>query len=88
MTSLSTEHHDTDTSASDSTSTSIRGKSISRNKRVRQRTGLSNSAMYEAIKDGEFPAPIRLGARAVGWLDEEIDAWIEARIAASRQPKA
>ena len=33
---------------------------------------------------GAFPNPIRLGARAVGWIESEVDAWIREQIAASR----
>ena len=33
------------------------------------------------IRRGEFPAPIRIGARNVAWLKAEIDAWEEARCA-------
>ena len=39
-----------------------------RRPQVQQRTGLSRTTLYEYIKDGEFPAPVRLGARAVGWV--------------------
>jgi len=51
---------------------------------VSDRTGYKHSAIYEKIKAGEFPSPISLGSRAVGWLEHEIDAWIAARIVASR----
>lgn len=34
---------------------------------------------------GEFPAKVSLGPRAVGWAEDEISAWIEARIAQSRK---
>ena len=37
-----------------------------------------------APADGSFPQPIRLGARAVGWIESEVDAWIREQIAASR----
>jgi prophage regulatory protein len=57
--------------------------SILRNKQVRQRTGLSRSTLYLAIKNGTFPAPITF---SVGWLSGEIDEWINRRIAASRTP--
>lgn len=47
---------------------------------VKERTGLSRSAIYLNISKGIFPQNINLGARAVGWLESEIDAWIQARI--------
>lgn len=48
------------------------------------RTSLSRSTIYEYIAIGMFPAPITLGKRAVGWLESEVIAWIEQRIASSR----
>jgi prophage regulatory protein len=54
---------------------------ILRNKEVRRKTGLSNSSMYELISADQFPAAIALGDRSVGWVEEEIDAWITERIA-------
>ena len=49
---------------------------------VKTRVGLKRTSIYEQIKSGEFPKPYPLGARSVGWLANDIDAWIEARIAA------
>lgn len=51
---------------------------------VSHKTGKGQSTIYRDIKEGNFPSPISLGARASGWLESEIDAWIEERIAASR----
>jgi prophage regulatory protein len=53
----------------------------SRKPAVKARTGLSDSSMYEAMERGTFPKPIKIGPKAVAWLDHEIDAWLEARIA-------
>ncbi|RUX42140.1 AlpA family transcriptional regulator [Mesorhizobium sp. M4A.F.Ca.ET.050.02.1.1] len=50
-------------------------------------TGLPTSTMYDKILRGTFPKPIKLGAKSVGWLKTELDAWIEARIA-ERDAKA
>lgn len=52
---------------------------------VKKRTGLSRSSIYEKMKKGEFPGSIALGARAVGWLESEVDAWLEAQIQLSRK---
>jgi prophage regulatory protein len=52
---------------------------------LRPRTGLSRSQTYAKIRDGSFPAPISLGARAVGWLESDIDAWLESQIQKSRK---
>ena len=51
---------------------------------VKARTGLSRSTIYLRISRGEFPKQVSLGARAVGWLESEIDAWVESRIKESR----
>lgn len=51
---------------------------------VKERTGLSRSTIYHKVAKGKFPAPISLGARAVGWLETEVDGWIARQIEASR----
>ncbi len=51
---------------------------------TKKRTGLSRSSIYLRVQHGNFPAPVSLGARAVGWIESEVDQWIAARIAASR----
>jgi prophage regulatory protein len=51
---------------------------------VLARTGLSPATIYRQIKVGRFPAQVTLGIRAVGWIESEIDDWIEARILAAR----
>jgi len=52
---------------------------------VKARTGLSRSTIYLRISEGRFPKPISLGGRAVGWLEDEIDAWLSAQIRNSRK---
>lgn len=47
-------------------------------------TGLSRSTIYLRISKGEFPAPISLGGRAVGWLEEDVNDWVEQKILAGR----
>ncbi len=42
-------------------------------------TGLPRSTIYHYMKLGSFPKSIKLGARSVGWLEEDIVAWIRAR---------
>lgn len=54
--------------------------SILRRKQVEERTGLSRSTIYLRIQEGTFPRQINLGARAVGWLENEIEAWLTARM--------
>ena len=57
---------------------------ILRRPQVEARTGLSRSTLYQYIQDGLFPRPVSLGARAVGWLDSEVNTWIAARTKAVR----
>lgn len=58
---------------------------IIRRRQVEARTGLSRSAIYLRVSEGTFPRPVKLGARAVGWIGEEIDDWLRARVAESRK---
>lgn len=51
---------------------------------VMARVGICRASIYLRIADGSFPKQISLGARAVGWLESDIDAWLAARIAARR----
>jgi len=44
---------------------------------VEAKTGLTRSALYDLISKGLFPRPIRLGLRSVGWVEAEVDQWIE-----------
>ena len=52
---------------------------------VQKRTGLSRSTIYLRISEGNFPKPISLGGRAVGWIEEEINDWLNQQIKASRE---
>jgi predicted DNA-binding transcriptional regulator AlpA len=60
---------------------------------VKLRTGLKNTALWEAMKDGKFPKSVRLSednvsnafgkgryCGAVAWVEAEIDQWIESRM--------
>lgn len=51
--------------------------------KVLERTGLARTTIYDGIKAGTFPAPIKLGLRAVGWVEADIDAWVSARMEAA-----
>ena len=52
---------------------------------VQRRIPYSRSTIYLKVSRGEFPQPISLGARAVGWIETEIDEWIAQRIDKSRE---
>lgn len=47
---------------------------------VMDKVGLKRSSIYARILKGQFPKPISLGCKAVGWVESEIDEWIESRI--------
>lgn len=51
---------------------------------VKKQTGLSKSSIYSLMSEDEFPNQVKLGERAVGWLDSEIADWIESKVSASR----
>jgi prophage regulatory protein len=51
---------------------------------VKQRTGLSRSTIYARIKAGLFKSPISLGARAVGWLESDVEEFINSCVSTSR----
>ena len=51
---------------------------------ITQLTGLTDKWFYKLIQLGEFPKPIKLG-RSSRWLESEVEAWLQLRIAQSRQ---
>jgi len=58
-----------------------RAKRVIRLGEVEYRTGLARSTIYRRIAEGEFPKPIPLGScRIVGWLESEIDNWLDQKI--------
>lgn len=56
-------------------------RSLSRKKKVLERTGHGKTTLYELIKQGLFVPPVNIGGRSVAWPDDEVDAIIDARIA-------
>jgi prophage regulatory protein len=55
---------------------------------VKDTTGLCKSEIYRLIKDGQFPRQFKISLQAVGWLETEVRAWLEAKIDASRRKHA
>lgn len=47
-------------------------------------SGKSRSSVYDAIRKGEFPAPVKVGGRASAWIKSEVLQWTQDRIRASR----
>ena len=71
------------------TSTPI-SRRIIRRRDLEKKTNLSRSCIYAKMKenprrpadyDPTFPTPIPLGARAVGWIEEEVDLWLDQQAA-------
>jgi len=67
---------------------------IIRRKQVEARIGLSRSSIYARLRknpkrpgdfDPTFPKPVSVGAKAVGWIEAEIDAWLAAQVEKSRK---
>jgi prophage regulatory protein len=58
-------------------------KAVIRRRQVEQLVGLSRSSLYAAVLAQKFPAPYRIGARAVAWRLSEVEQWLEARPLAS-----
>jgi prophage regulatory protein len=52
--------------------------------RVKEMTGLSKSCLYLLIREKSFPAPVRIGNRAVAWVRSEVRQWALERIGAPR----
>ena len=59
-------------------------------KEVKERVALSQSRIYDLVSHGEFPRPVKLGAvrkeskidsRTNYWLENEVDNYIDERIA-------
>ena len=61
---------------------------ILRIKQVINVTGLAESTIYKKILLKEFPKSISLGGKSVGWLESDIQQWIESRIQAMKLPGA
>ena len=49
---------------------------------VKRRTGLSTSGLYQLMKDGALPRPVKLTGGTVAWPEHEIEAFIRSRMAA------
>lgn len=54
---------------------------VLRIKGVMRHTGLSRSSIYDLVKKKQFPAPVKLGMRASGWLQTEVNAWLNNKAA-------
>ena len=58
---------------------------ILRLQEVLEVVGLGRSSIYKSIADGKFPKQVKLGPRSVGWMESEIQEWIQQRISDRNQ---
>jgi prophage regulatory protein len=54
-------------------------KYILRMPQVLEQVNLSRATVYKMIGRSEFPKPVQIGQRSVGWLTEEVNTWLESR---------
>ncbi|WP_175908020.1 AlpA family phage regulatory protein [Burkholderia sp. BCC1640] len=45
---------------------------------VIEAVGVKKSTIYQWVKDGKFPVPLRLGTRSVGWRQSDVESWLSA----------
>lgn len=50
---------------------------------VLDRVGTSKTTVYAMVKAGTFPAPVKIGQRAVAWRRSDVDAWIDSRVSSN-----
>ena len=55
---------------------------------VMKNTGLARSTIYKLIAENNFPDQISLGVKSVGWLESDIQSWIQDRISRSKNEPA
>jgi prophage regulatory protein len=58
----------------------MNSQTILRKQEVLRRIGVSASTLWRMEREGEFPSPVRISTNRVGWVETEIDEWIQARI--------
>ena len=51
-------------------------------------SGLSETQIDEQVSRGDFPRPLKIGLRTVGWLESELEEWLNKKIAARDQSAA
>jgi prophage regulatory protein len=63
------------------TAPQITGRKLTSPRKVLEQIPVSAATMWRSISAGQFPKPVRIGARRVAFFQEEIDAWLEGRAA-------
>ncbi|EFN7979544.1 AlpA family transcriptional regulator [Serratia ureilytica] len=59
-------------------------QSLIRLPEVLKRTGFGKAWIYRLISEGRFPVPVKIGVRAVAFVESEVDEWIQSVIETSR----
>ena len=54
---------------------------------LKGKIGLGRTAIYDMVAKGKFPKQVQLSERTTGWLEHEVDAWLEQRAAERSQAK-
>ena len=47
---------------------------------VKAKTTFSEPSIYRLMREGKFPKPLKIGARAVAWRSDEVEAFINSRV--------
>ncbi|MFP2561133.1 helix-turn-helix transcriptional regulator [Enterobacter ludwigii] len=63
-------------------------KSLVRISEVIRRTGYSKAWIYRLMSQGKFPSSVKIGSRAIAFVESEVDEWINQRIEESRKEVA
>lgn len=59
---------------------------ILRRWQVQDTVGLSRATIYQMMREGRFPKPVKITARAVGWIEHEIQEWLMKRVEITHSP--
>ncbi len=55
---------------------------------VEDAIGCKKSKIYADIREGNFPAPVKLGPKSVAWRSDEIQQWIDERPRVEQQHRS
>ena len=55
---------------------------------ITELTGKSRPTIWRWCRDGHFPKPRKIGPNSIGWLESEVEAWIERHRNALNEPVA